>query len=158
MTLTSRFLTASSLFVAGSLFAQTESRTENLVLLGRIPCELGVVVHLSADEKVAGEYVLKIDKQVFQLRPVETSTGVIRLEDKKAGAVWLQIANKSMLMNQKLGRRMADECMSPTQVAAAQAMKANPVPGLLDAVRPVTASPTVAAAFLGWADVSGRPQ
>jgi hypothetical protein len=32
---------------------------------------------------------------------VATSTGTVRLEDKQAGAVWLQIANKSMLMNQK---------------------------------------------------------
>ena len=47
--------------------------------------------------------------------------------------MWLQIANKSMLMNQKLGQRMADECMSERQNAVAQAMRTNPAPGLFDA-------------------------
>ena len=66
------------------------------------------------------------------MQPVVTSTGAIRLEDHKAGAVWVQIANKSMLLNQKQGQRMADECMTPQQVTVAEAMKKNPPPSLLD--------------------------
>jgi hypothetical protein len=68
--------------------------------------------------------------------PVATTTGAIRLEDQKAGAVWLQLANKSMLMNQKLGIRLADECMSPAQVAMAEVLKRNPPPSVLDAPKP----------------------
>jgi hypothetical protein len=64
--------------------------------------------------------------------PVETSTGAIRLEDRKAGAVWLQLANKSMLMNQKLGQRLADTCMSPDQVAVADKMNSSPATSVLD--------------------------
>jgi hypothetical protein len=67
------------------------------------------------------------------MAPVISATGAIRLEDQKAGAVWLQIPNKSMLMNQKIGQRMADECMSTQQVAVAEALKKNPPPSLLDA-------------------------
>ena len=37
-----------------------------------------------------------------------------------------------MLMNQKLGQRMADECMSPQQVVVAEAIKKNPPQSLLD--------------------------
>jgi hypothetical protein len=37
-----------------------------------------------------------------------------------------------MLMNQKAGQRMADECMSPAQLTVAQAMREKLVPGLLD--------------------------
>ena len=48
-------------------------------------------------------------------------------------AVWLQLANKSMLMNQKLGKRLADECMSPVQVVVAEALKKNPGVSVLDA-------------------------
>jgi hypothetical protein len=66
------------------------------------------------------------------MKPVSTSTGAIRLEDEKAGAVWLQLANKSMLMDQKNGRRLADECAHPDQVAFANDMKVNPPPALID--------------------------
>lgn len=68
--------------------------------------------------------------------PVETSTGAIRLEDPKAGAVWLQLANKSMLMSQKLGQRMADACINPDQALVAEMMIKNPPPSFLDV--PVT--------------------
>jgi len=71
--------------------------------------------------------------------PEETTTGAIRLEDKAAGIVWLQLANKSMLMSQKLGRRLADECRSPLQVQVAQAMLVNPPASILDAVSKVDA-------------------
>jgi hypothetical protein len=48
------------------------------------------------------------------------------------GAVWLQLSNKSMLMSQKLGRRLADECRSPLQQVVAEQLKLNPAPSLLD--------------------------
>jgi hypothetical protein len=73
------------------------------------------------------------------MAPVVTSTGAIRLEDAKAGGVWLQLSNKSMLMSQKLGSRLADECMSPAQVAVAERLKTNPAPSLLEPL-PVSAA------------------
>jgi hypothetical protein len=66
------------------------------------------------------------------MSPVPTTTGAVRLEDTRAGAVWLQIANKSMLMNQKIGQRLADECMSTAQLQVAEALKKNPLPNLLE--------------------------
>ncbi len=124
-----------AVWIAAPTLAQTPSPADIalLVQVGRIPCELGAVVDLQADPKAESQFILKLGKETYQLRPVPTSTGVVRLEDAKLGAVWLQISNKSMLMNQKLGRRLADECMSPAQAAVALALKANPVPGLLDA-------------------------
>ena len=53
--------------------------------------------------------------------PEETTTGAVRLEDKKAGIVWLQIPAKSMLMNSKIGQRMADSCLHEEQRVAAAA-------------------------------------
>jgi hypothetical protein len=41
----------------------------------------------------------------------------VRLEDKRAGVVWLQIPAKSMMMNSRIGQRMVDDCKHPTQVA-----------------------------------------
>lgn len=100
---------------------------------GTIPCELGAHVTVSADVKSPGYFHLQTKTFKYHMQPVVTSTGAVRLEDKKAGAVWLQLANKSMLMNQKLGQRLADECMSPAQYTVAEAMKSSPAPSVLDA-------------------------
>jgi hypothetical protein len=102
------------------------------VYLGKLPCELGAMVTLTADAQSPGYFDVKTKHQQYRMVPVKTSTGTIRLEDTKAGAVWLQLANKSMLMNQKLGIRMADVCMSPDQVAMADKLKGKPTPNLLD--------------------------
>jgi hypothetical protein len=47
--------------------------------------------------------------------PEETDTGAVRLEDKKSGVVWIQIPAKSMLMNAKIGQRVADGCVMAEQ-------------------------------------------
>jgi len=107
------------------------------IQVGNVPCELGASVSLLADAKVPGYFNVQIKGQKFRMFPVITSTGAIRLEDRKAGAVWLQLANKSMLMNQKLGQRLADECMSPVQYEIAEAMKKSPAQSLLEPLKPV---------------------
>jgi hypothetical protein len=107
---------------------------------GRLPCELGQTVTLSTDPVQPGYFKLQLRQQNFRVFPVETSTGAVRLEDPKAGIVWLQLLNKSMLMNQKQGQRMADECMSPPQMLAAEELKRRPMPGLLDHPAPTVAA------------------
>lgn len=102
------------------------------VVLGNIPCELGQSVNLRADADAPGYFHLQLKNQRFHLRPVVSATGALRLEDQARGAVWIQLANKSMLMDQKQGRRLADECMSPLQAAYAEHLKHNPAPNLLD--------------------------
>jgi hypothetical protein len=101
---------------------------------GSVPCELGAVVTVKADTNAPGYFDLQLNKLKFRMVPVETSTGAIRLEDRNAGAVWLQLSNKSMLMNQKLGQRLADACMSAAQVTVAAALEKTPLPSLLDAL------------------------
>jgi len=66
------------------------------------------------------------------MHPVESKTGAIRLEDPARGAMWLQLGNKSMLMSQKLGQRLADECQSPAQLTYAEQLKKNPLPSILE--------------------------
>ena len=106
---------------------------------GRIVCELGNVVNITPDAQNRGFFVLQMGKHRFHVSPVPSATGAIRLEDPQAGAMWLQLANKSMLMNSKLGQRMADECQSPAQVAVAEAMKKGPAFNLLDGPAPSVA-------------------
>lgn len=102
------------------------------VHVGTIRCELGASVTITPGRR-EGFFILATQNQRFRMHPTESRTGAIRLEDPKRGAMWLQLANKSMLMSQKLGKRLADECQSPQQIEVADAMKRNPPPSLLDA-------------------------
>ncbi|MDP9897847.1 hypothetical protein [Variovorax ginsengisoli] len=102
------------------------------VYTGKIQCELGADVTITADDKRAGFFTVSTKGARYRMHPVESRTGAIRLEDPRAGAMWLQIANKSMLMNQKEGLRLADECQAPAQLAFADEMKKNPPKSLFE--------------------------
>lgn len=84
------------------------------VLVGKIDCEFSQSVDLAPGPK-QGYFTLDFKGKKYTLAPEATTTGAVRLEDKKAGIVWLQIANKSMLMNAKIGQRMVDNCVHPSQ-------------------------------------------
>ena len=119
--------------------SQQDLETASRVHVGLIPCELGAAVTVTADEKRPGFFTVQTKGNRFRMHPVESRTGAIRLEDAKAGALWLQLGNKSMLMSQKLGQRLADECMSPAQITMADEIKKNPQTSILEPlpVRPV---------------------
>jgi hypothetical protein len=114
------------------------------VFVGTIPCELGNSVILTPSTRRAGFFLVQTKAARFSMHPVESRTGAIRLEDPKRGAMWLQLGNKSMLMSQKLGQRLADECMSPEQITLAEDLKKNPRPGLLDAPAAATVTAPIA--------------
>lgn len=99
---------------------------------GKIQCELGADVTVTADDKKPGFFTVSTKGAKYRMHPVESRTGAIRLEDANAGAIWLQLGNKSMLMNQKQGLRLADECQAPAQVAFADEMKKNPPKSLFE--------------------------
>src|SRR5512133_500977 len=108
-----------------------ELATAKKVYTGDIPCELGATVHITPHKR-EGFFIVRAGIQRFRMQPVESRTGAIRLEDPRAGAMWLQLGNKSMLMSQKMGRRLADDCMNPAQAAVNEALKKNPMPSLLE--------------------------
>ncbi len=117
--------------------AATDLASDQMAIAGRVhqgqlPCEMGSSVRVEADAAKPGYFNVLGKGFKYHMHPVRTSTGAIRLEDAKAGAVWLQLANKSMLMDQTKGRRVADECAHPDQVAYAKGMKTNPPPSLFD--------------------------
>ncbi len=104
------------------------------VHVGEMTCELGASVTVEPARK-EGFFLVRTSKGLrFRMHPTVSRTGAVRLEDPKRGAMWLQLENKSMLLSQKLGRRLADECQSPAQFEVAQAMKKNPPPSLLEAI------------------------
>ena len=127
---------AAGIQAAEAAMTPAELAIAERVQVGKIPCELGASVTLTADAKNPGYFNMHGKNFDFRMFPVPTSTGAIRLEDQRAGAVWLQLANKSMLMSQKLGIRLADECTTPTQLEVAQNLKLNPPASILDALPP----------------------
>ena len=114
------------------LQAQAVAPEAGEVHTGRMVCELGNSVTVTPDPQEPTRFVVQMKKNTYLMTPVETTTGAVRLEDAQAGAMWLQLPNKSMLMNSKLGQRMADECQSEHQTVASHAMKLTPPPSLLD--------------------------
>ena len=112
--------------------AQTPPPAAGEVHTGHMVCELGNSVTVTSDPQQAAGYIVQMKKFTYHMTPVATTTGAVRLEDTQAGAMWLQLPNKSMLMNSKLGQRMADECQSEHQAVVAHRMKLDPPPSLLD--------------------------
>jgi hypothetical protein len=108
------------------------------VLTGTAQCEFGQHVDLEALAGRPGLFKLSFNKLSYTMAPQETTTGAVRLEDRKAGVVWLQIPTKSMLMNHKLGRRMVDACTQTEQRIAVEA-------ALLAAAAPAAAAAASAA-------------
>jgi len=135
---------AAGIQAAEAAMTPAELAIAERVQVGKMPCELGASVTLTADTKNPGYFDMQGKNFSYRMFPVATSTGAIRLEDQKAGAVWLQLANKSMLMSQKHGIRLADECTSPAQLIVAQNLKLNPPASILDAPPPVVANPVPA--------------
>jgi len=149
-------LVSASVQVPETPLTEAELAIVPRIELGSVPCEFGAVVIVKADPQAPGYFDLQLKNLKFHMSPVETSTGAIRLEDRKAGAVWLQLSNKSMLMNQKLGQRLADACMSASQVAVAAALEKTPAQSLLDVLpAPVQTATTVVVQPLPVASVAG---
>lgn len=94
------------------------------VLTGDADCEFNQKVAVSPVDGQPGHFHVGFKKMRYRMVPQETTTGAVRLEDKKAGVVWLQIPTKSMLMNAKIGQRMVDACTHSEQRAAVAAAEA----------------------------------
>lgn len=85
------------------------------VYLGKADCNDSKQVLVSKVDGKPGYFKLQAAKAVYTVAPEETDTGAVRLEDKKSGVVWIQIPAKSMLMNAKIGQRVADGCVMTEQ-------------------------------------------
>lgn len=94
------------------------------VLTGAAKCEFNQTVRVEPIEAKPGHFQVAFNNVSYVMTPQETTTGAVRLEDKRNGIVWLQIPSKSMMMNQKAGQRMVDGCQHAEQRAATNAVNA----------------------------------
>lgn len=87
------------------------------VLTGHADCEFNQRISVLSVDGQPGYFTVTHKNQRYRMLPQETSTGAVRLEDKAAGMVWLQIPSKSMLMNARIGQRLVDSCLHAEQRA-----------------------------------------
>jgi len=103
--------------------SEAQLQIADRVLTGDAACEFNQTVSVLPISGQPGHFKLTYKQASYTVVPEETTSGAIRLEDKKAGIVWLQIPSKSMLMNARAGQRMVDGCMHAEQRAAVQAVQ-----------------------------------
>ena len=131
------------------------------VLTGTTDCEFNQRISVLPLAGRDGFFSVIHKGQRYSMVPRETATGAVRLEDKTAGVVWLQIPTKSMLMNARAGQRMVDSCLHADQRAAVLAAAgAAPGPGIgIVARAPDVAMPAIAlaAAAAAAADAGAAP-
>lgn len=95
---------------------------------GDYACEFNQTLAVSATPANDGYVDVRFNKQTWTMKPVLSSTGALRLEDVKGQMLMLQIANKSMLMDSKIGHRIVDACVHEKhlQAIAAAALRTAP--------------------------------
>jgi hypothetical protein len=125
---------------ASALLAQTTAPTAATyaypAYTGRIVCENKAFVVVAEDKKRLHHYDLTFGKLHYKTVRVPTDSGAIRLEDKAHGIVWLQMANKSMLLDEKHGKRLATNCQNDAQLAVDKALATSTAPSLLGETKP----------------------
>lgn len=87
----------------------------NMAFLGDYACEFDQKVTLEPYAKAAGYIELRQKAQSWVMKPVLSSTGALRLEDVKGRMLMIQITNKSMVMDTKIGQRLVDGCVHERQ-------------------------------------------
>lgn len=82
---------------------------------GAYECELDQKLNVKMNEKSPGYVDVAFKGRTIVSKPVLSSTGALRLEDVTGRMVLIQIANKSMLLDTKIGQRLVDNCVHPEQ-------------------------------------------
>lgn len=77
---------------------------------GTYECELNRRVQVRSVSPDLQFATLNWDRKDYTLRAVSTRTGALRYEDSASGLVWLVIVGKSMLLDTKNGKQLANEC------------------------------------------------
>lgn len=83
------------------------------VHLGESGCEFNQKIQVDASAMHPGYVDLSFNKRKYTMKPVMSPTGALRLEDVRKEALMIQIGSKTMVMNQKTGQRLVDNCVHP---------------------------------------------
>jgi len=90
-------------------------------------CEMGQKLTIYIKDADDRHIAIRWNKRIHRLTRVTTTTGVNRLENRKVGLVWIGIPAKSILLDSKKGRQLANECRNIESVmTGALAISQNP--------------------------------
>ena len=89
------------------------------VYTGEFACDTG----RASVQPHGDEFAVKAGHHSYTMHRVPTSSGVVRLEAAGNTAYWLQMGNKSMLIDTKAGGRVADGCRNEQQRAREEEIK-----------------------------------
>lgn len=78
--------------------------------VGVYRCELNRSVDVRQVAPDMTSAVLSFGKKEYRMKAVHARSGALRYEDDQAGVVWLIIAGKSMLLDTRHGKQLANEC------------------------------------------------
>lgn len=104
--------------------SETQLTIASRVLTGKADCDAHQTVSVDPVQEHPGHFRVSYKNDSYTMVPEETSTGAVRLVDRRAGVIWLQIPAKSMMMNSRIGQRVVDGCMHAEQRAAVNAVRA----------------------------------
>lgn len=90
--------------------------------LGTYDCEFKQSISITRNT-TPGYLDVMWQKYTLTMKPVLSSTGALRMEDVSGRTLLIQIGNKSMLMDTKIGQRLVDECIHPKQREAIEAAR-----------------------------------
>jgi hypothetical protein len=90
------------------------------VYYGTYECEFNQTAKVSTLPQYPGYVEVQSGKSTWMMKPVESHTGAIRLEEVKGRFLVVQIASKSMLLNTKTGQRVLDGCVCAEQRALSE--------------------------------------
>jgi hypothetical protein len=78
---------------------------------GPYDCDFKQTIDVGMNPKTPGYVDVKFKDKTYTMKPISSSTGALRLEDVTGRTLLIQIADKSMLMDVKIGQRLVDNCM-----------------------------------------------
>jgi hypothetical protein len=96
---------------------KSDEKAPNLAEMHATPydCDLGdklIVYRKPGDDR---RIALQWKKRTHHLVRIKTSTGADRFENSETGLVWIGIPAKSMLLDSKKGRQLANGCRNAEQ-------------------------------------------
>lgn len=85
------------------------------VVTGKISCKGKIVTITPQNDTYTLTVPVGKRTRTYVMRRVHSDIGAVRLENNKGNAYWLQLANKSMLLDTASGGRLADNCRDAQQ-------------------------------------------
>lgn len=103
-------LNAASMAHAENREASPKAVMTEAVQAGLYRCHQGAQILVKNIAPDLGSIVVRFKGKEHLLFAIETDTGAVRYQDKRTGMTWIKIPSKSMLLDSKLGRQLANDC------------------------------------------------